>query len=274
MAMRADIVRAGTPQVSIAGGTVITADFSEWVFQTPWSNSLVVPFTMAYLADQGVTKIALITDTGGFGADGLAVLEAEAPKAGITIVESQTFNAGDTDMTAQLTKIKASDAEAVVVWNAGKEAAIVAKNTAQLNIDLPLYGGHGNARTEFIEGAGAAAEGFRFAAGKVLVPEAYGTGTPGYHVATEFIERYTERYGKSPDTFAGHAYDGLYLIVEAMRRLDEGFSAQDLRAEIERTSGYVGIGGTFTFSATDHNGMAASDLVMYEVRDGAWVLAE
>jgi branched-chain amino acid transport system substrate-binding protein len=119
-----------------------------------------------------------------------------------------------------------------------------------------------------------AAEGFRFAAGKVLVPEAYGTGTPGYQVATEFIERYTERYGKSPDTFAGHAYDGLYLIVEAMRRLDEGFSAQDLRAEIERTSGYVGIGGTFTFSATDHNGMAASDLVMYEVRDGAWVLAE
>jgi len=274
MAMRADIARAGIPQVSIAGGTVITKDFSEWVFQTPWSNSLVVPFTLNYLKVKGVTKIALITDTGGFGADGLAVLQEEAPKAGLSVVESQTFNPGDTDMTGQLTKIKASDAQAVVLWNAGKEAAIVAKNMQQLNMGLPLYGGHGNARSEFIEGAGSAAEGFHFAAGKVLIPSSYGEGTEGYSVATDFIDRYTERYGKGPDTFAGHAYDALHLIVEALDRLDEGFAPADLRAEIEATNGFVGIGGVFTFSPTDHNGLSEADLVMYDVKNGEWVLAE
>src|SRR5574340_165574 len=199
MAMRADIVRAQVPQVSIAGGTVIPGNFSEWVFQTPWSNSLVVPFTMDYLKSKGIAKIALTTDTGGFGADGLAVLQAQAPKAGLTVVASETFNPGDTDMTAQLTKIKASDAQAVVLWNAGKEAAIVAKNMQQLNMQVPLYGGHGNARTEFIEGAGTAAEGFRLAAGKVLIPESYGKGTENYTVAKDFIDRYTKRYGKGPD---------------------------------------------------------------------------
>jgi len=274
MAMRADIARAGIPQVSIAGGTVITKDFSEWVFQTPWSNSLVVPFTLDYLKEQGITKIALITDTGGFGADGLAVLQEEAPKAGLTVVESQTFNPGDTDMTGQLTKIKASDAQAVVLWNAGKEAAIVAKNMQQLNMGLPLYGGHGNARSEFIEGASSAAEGFHFAAGKVLIPSSYGEGTESYSVATDFIDRYTTRYGKGPDTFAGHAYDALHLIVEALGRLDEGFAPADLRAEIEATSGFVGIGGVFTFSPTDHNGLSEGDLVMYEVKNAKWVLAE
>jgi len=274
MAMRADIVRAGIPQVSIAGGTVITKDFSEWVFQTPWSNSLVVPFTLNYLKGTGITKIALITDTGGFGADGLAVLQEVAPTAGLTVVESQTFNPGDTDMTGQLTKIKASDAQAVVLWNAGKEAAIVAKNMQQLNMGLPLYGGHGNARSEFIEGAGSAAEGFRFAAGKILIPSSYGEGTESYAVATDFIDRYTERYAKGPDTFAGHAYDALHLILQALDRLDEGFTPDDLRAEIEATSGFVGIGGVFTFSPTDHNGLSAGDLVMYEVKNGKWVLAE
>jgi len=274
MAMRADVVRAGVPQVSIAGGTVITSDFSEWVFQTPWSNSLVVPFTLEHLKAQGITKIAALTDTGGFGADGLAVLTAEAEKAGIEIVRSETFNPGDTDMSGQLTGVKASEAQTVVMWNAGKEAAIVAKNMQQLNIDLPLYGSHGNARAEFIEGAADAAEGFRFAAGKVLIPAAYGEGTPGYTVATDFIDRYTAEYGVAPDTFAGHAYDGLYLIVEALDRLDGDVTPEALREAIEATDGFVGIGGTFTFSATDHNGMSASDLVMYEVKDGAWVLFE
>jgi branched-chain amino acid transport system substrate-binding protein len=272
MGMRTEIDRAGIPQVSIAGGTVITSDFDPLVFQTPWSNSLVVPFTMEYLKKQGITKIAIVTDTGGFGADGQAVLKAQAPKFGITIVSEQTFNPGDTDMTSQLTTLKGTDAQAVVMWNAGKEAAIVAKNMQQLGMKIPLFGCHGIARKEFIDGAGGAAEGVRFAAGKVLVPASYGEGTPGFDVATDFISRYTAAYGKAPDTFAGHAYDAINLIAEAIGRLDEGFTSEDLRAEIEKTSGFVGIGGTFTFSATDHNGMNASDLVMYRVENGTWIV--
>lgn len=272
MGMRGDIDRAGVPQVSVAGGTVITAQFDPLVFQTPWSNSLVVPFTLGRLRDAGITRIALVYDTGGFGTDGAAVVKANAADYGITVIAEQTFNPGDTDMTAQLTKIKGSDPQAVVLWNAGKEAAIVAKNMQQLGMTFPLYGSHGNARAEFADGAGDASEGFRFAAGKILVPETYGTDTESYQVATEFIERYTERYGKTPDTFAGHAYDALYLIVEAMRRLPEGFTREDLRDEIERTKGFVGIGGIFTFSAEDHNGLSEDDLVMYRVEDGGWVL--
>ncbi len=272
MGMRGDIDRAGIPQVSVAGGTVITSQFDALVFQTPWSNSLVVPFTLNRLQDEGITKIALLYDTGGFGTDGAAVVTDHVAEYGIMVVAEDTFNPGDTDMTAQLTKIKGSDAEAIVLWNAGKEAAIVAKNMQQLGMTQRLYGSHGNARKEFIDGAGDAAEGFRFAAGKILSPESYGTDTESYQVATEFIERYTERYGKAPDTFAGHAYDALHLIVEAMQRLPEGFDSIDLRDEIERTDGFVGIGGVFSFSATDHNGMSDDDLVMYRVENGGWVV--
>ena len=122
-----------------------------------------------------------------------------APDVGVTIVSDQTFNPGDTDMTAQLTKIKNSDAEAIVMWTAGPEAAIIAKNVKDLGIDLPLFGSHGIARREFIDGAGDAAEGVRFAAGKVLIPEAYGEGTEAFTVATDFIDRYTAAYGERPE---------------------------------------------------------------------------
>lgn len=272
MAMRGDVDRAGIPQVSMAGATVITSQFDPLVFQTPWSNTIVVPFTLKALKESGVNRIGVLTDTGGFGKDGLAVLEAEAPKAGLEIVETQTFNPGDTDMSTQLTKLKGSKAEAIVLWNAGKEAAIVAKNARDLGIELPLWGSHGMARQEFIEGAGAAAEGVHIAAGKILVPESYGTDTDAYGVATDFVTRFTQATGEPPSTFAGHAYDAFHLLVEAARRIEGEITPAALRDELERTEGFVGIGGTFTMSPTDHNGLTQEDLTLYVVKGGEWTL--
>ena len=258
----------------MAGGTVVTNPVDALVFATPWSNTIVVPFTLDYLKTQGITKIGLISDSGGFGKDGAAVMATEAPKAGVTIVANQTFNPGDTDMTAQLTKIKNSDAEAIVMWTAGSEAAIIAKNAKSLGIDLPIYGSHGIARQEFIDGAGDAAENVRFAAGKILIPEAYGEGTEEFSVATDFVDRYEAAYGEAPSTFAGHAYDALYLIVEAARRLNGDITPAALRDEIEKTAGFVGIGGTFDMTAENHNGLGKEDLTMYVITDGTWQQAK
>jgi branched-chain amino acid transport system substrate-binding protein len=274
MAVRGDVERGAIPQVSMAGGTVITNPVHELVFATPWPNTIVVPFTLEHLTARGITKIGLISDSGGFGKDGQAVLAAAAPDAGIDIVADVTFNPGDTDMTAQLTKIKNSGAEAVVMWTAGAEAAIIAKNAMDLGIELPIYGSHGIARKEFIEGAGEAAEGVQFAAGKVLVPEAYGEGTEAYEVATDFISQYEETWGEAPSTFAGHAYDAFWIIAEAAKRVDDDLTPAALRDAIEATDGFVGIGGTFSYSPTDHNGMTAEDLTMYEIAGGTWTLVE
>ena len=275
MAVRQEVERAGVPQVALAGGSVITAEFSEWVFQTPWPNRIVVPFTLGYLRDAGVQKLGLIIDSGAYGKDGYDVITANVDEFGIEIVAEEQFNRGDTDMTSQITKIRAANPDALLMWAAGAEAATVLKNNASLGGDdpLPVYGGPGNGRVELLEGAGDAAEGFIFSAGKILIPEAYGVGTEGYEVTTSFIDRFTERWGLGPDIFAGHAYDGIHIIVEAMKRLPADFTSADLRDEIEGTSGFVGAGGTFTFSPTDHNGMSEDDLTMYRVEDGAWVLA-
>jgi branched-chain amino acid transport system substrate-binding protein len=274
MAVRGDVQRAGIPQVSMAGGTVITNPVDKLVFATPWSNTIVVPFTLDYLKSQGITKIGLITDSGGFGKDGQAVFKADAPKAGIEIVADETFNPGDTDMTAQLTKIKNSDAQAIVMWTAGAEAAIIAKNAKDLGIDLPIYGSHGIARQEFIEGAGAAAEGIKLAAGKVLDPSLYEAGSEAAKVADQFISDYQAAYGEKPGMFPGYAYDALYLVVEAAKRVQGDLTPEALRDEIEKTTGWVGIDGTYNMTAGDHNGLSAEDLQMYEVSGGQFVPAK
>lgn len=274
MAMRSEIQRAGVPQVSMAGGSVITAEFDPLVFQTPWPNRIVVPFVLKAMARKGLKRIAVISDSGGYGKDGHDIILKEASASGVSVVADETFNPGDTDVSSQLTKIRAADPDAVLMWNAGKEAALVAKGMEQLGMTQPLFGGPGNGRKEFIEGAGAAAEGFRFAAGKILVPSAYGTDSEAYRVATEFIDSYTAKWGKAPDIFAGHAYDAFLIVVDALRRVEGDVTPDKLRAAIEQTKGLVGVGGTFTYSPTDHNGLTESELVLYRIENGAWVLDE
>ena len=185
-----------------------------------------MPLTLEYLKDEGYTKVGLITEDTSFGKDGRELVNATAAEYGLTIVSDQVFKPTDTDMTGQLTVIKGADAEVVLMWASVAAASIVPKNMQQLNMDLPLVCAHGVAKQEFIDGAGDAGEGVIAFAGKVLAPETYGDGSEEYEVATGFVERYTEEYGVKPDHFAGHAYDGLYIVVEAMRRLERASRPQ------------------------------------------------
>jgi branched-chain amino acid transport system substrate-binding protein len=282
MGMRADIDRAGIAQVSMAGGNAVTASFDKLVFQTPWPNRLVVPFTLAYMKKQGITKIGLLSDSGGYGKDGRQVVLDEIAAYGVTVVADETFNAGDTDMTTQLTKIKAKAPQAIWMWAAGKEGAVIVKNARALgpvwgiagNAEAQIFGTPGNGRKEFVEGAGAAGEGFTFAAGRILAPDSYGKDTEAHKVATDFIDRYTKKYSKAPDIFAGHAYDAITIVLDGLKRAGADADGAKLRDAIEATDGLVGVGGTFTYSATDHNGLTDKDLVIYTVENGAWKVVE
>jgi branched-chain amino acid transport system substrate-binding protein len=273
MAMRSDVERAGIPNVSMAGGSAITEKLSPMVFQVPWPNRLVVPFVLAAVKKAGITKVGVLADTGGYGKDGLGVIKTEAPKAGLAIAGEQTFNLGDTDMTPQLTKLKNSGAQAILLWTAGKEGATILKNRDQLKMTIPFFGGSGQGRKEFVSGAGAAAEGFTFGTGKELVPEAWGSA-PNAQVEADFVQRYKAAYGTDIDVFAGHAYDAINVVAAAAKTVTGELTPQALRDAIEKTTGLVAVGGTYTFSPTDHNGLTEKDLQMYVVKGGRFTIAE
>ncbi len=92
-------------------------------------------------------------------------------KYGIEIVQAESFGAKDTDMTAQLTKIRSAQPQAIICWGTNPGPAVIAKNIQQMNIKIPLYQSHGVASPKFLELAGDAAEGIFLPTGKILVAQ-------------------------------------------------------------------------------------------------------
>jgi branched-chain amino acid transport system substrate-binding protein len=270
MAIRQLVETAGIPQISMAGGNVITGQFSPNVYQTPWPNRLLIPTLFEYLKAEGLTKVALVTDSGGYGKDGHAIAEEAAAASGVDLVVDLTFDPGDTDMSGQVAQIKASKAQAVVLWSAGKEAVTIVNQAKNAGIELPWFGGSGQARTEFVEGAAEATEGYIIITGKSYVKESWEEGSEQRKVMDEFYAEANEVLGENPDIFAGHGYDAIRLFVNAAQKADAIDGASLIKALDEQTSNFIDYGGAVNFSATDHNGLAADDISFFTLKNGAW----
>ena len=161
--------KSGTPFISLAGAVVIIEPVKKFVFKTPHTDRMAAEKVFEDMKKRGITKVALLSETSGFGASGKKETEAVAAKYGITLVANETYGPKDTDMSPQLTKIKGTPGvQAVFVFGLGQGPAIATKNYKQLGITLPLYHAHGVASDQFIKLAGPAAEGVRKPAAPLL----------------------------------------------------------------------------------------------------------
>lgn len=264
--------KAEIPQMAMAAGIPITSPINEWVFRTPPSNAVAVAKVLEYLTNVlKVKKIAILHDSNAFGTSGANEINSKGPGKGLTVVMTEKYNTADADLTAQLTKIKDTDAEALVVWGTNPGPAVAAKNMKQLGMTIPYVGSHGIANKKFIELAGDAANGVVFPAGKILIPESI-ENSAQKKVTDTLIEEYSAKYGKNPDTFAGHAWDGLYMVVKALKKA--GADKAKLRDEIEKIENFAGIGGIFTYSPTNHDGLTTKDMIMIRIENGEWTQVE
>lgn len=269
-----------TPLVSMAAGIGIITPIEEryWIFKTPQTEKEAVTEIYEYMKDKGLKDIAIITDTSGFGAGGRTYLLSENTKYGINILDDQTFSSGDTSMQSQLTHIKGTDAEAVVVWATDKESAMVASDLQALQMTIPLFASHGIANMAFINNAGDAANGVIFPAGKLLIADQVPASDPQQKVLVAYKQDYESKYGAGTiSTFGGHCYDAFGMITIALANIDGGLDLTEARAqlrdEIEKIENFVGTGGVFTMSTEDHLGMLPGSLAMFMIVDGTWTLA-
>jgi branched-chain amino acid transport system substrate-binding protein len=248
----------------------------DWVFKSPQRSSVAVKRLYMYLQQKGLTRIALLTASDGFGKDGVRWLTQLAPDYGITIVSREAFGPKDTDMTAQLTNAKNKAPQAIVVWTIGPAGAIVSKNRAQLGIDLPLFQCHGLPDPKYIELAGKASEGDRMPATKLMVVDALPDSDPQKAVIREFIRLYTDVYHYDKqfpiNTHSGYAWDAIMIVADAMKKA--GTDPETLRTAIENTAGYVGVSGVYNLTPEDHNGLDVDSMVVVQVKDGTFVMAQ
>ena len=265
---------AGIPFISLAGAVVIVEPVRKWVFKTPHTDRMACEKIFADMRARGATRVAMLSGAGGFDRSMRAECLKVAGKHGVEIVADETYGAGDSVMTAQLAKIKATPGvQAVLNAGFGQGPAIVTKNYRQLAIGAPLYQSHGVASKQFVKLAGEAAEGVRLPAAALLVADTLPAGDPQKKVVTAYKQEYEGRFKQEVSTFGGHAYDGLMIVLEAMRRAGSTDKAK-VRDAIESTRGYVGTGGVVNMSAQDHMGLDLSAFRMLEVRGSDWTLVE
>lgn len=272
MAVIPIVEEAEIPLISCAAAEAIVVPVKRWVFKTPQKDSDAAIRIYEYMKEQGISKIAIITGTTGFGDQGRQQLKKFASEFDITIIVDETYGPEDTDMTAQLTKVKASEAEALVNWSIVAGQVIVAKNMRQLGMEIPLFQSHGFGNVKYAQIAGEAGEGIIFPCGRLLAVDSLAEDHPQKEVLTRYKKEYEAKYNEDVSTFGGHAWDALYLVIEALEEV--GPDRGKIRDYIENKKGFVGTGGVFNFSPEDHNGLDKYAFEMLAVKDGKFVVAE
>lgn len=245
-----------------------------WIFKSPQTDSSAVEKIYMYCQTKKIKKVGIITVSAGFGVEGRKQLKRMAPKYGIEIVADELYAPKDTDMTAQLTKIKASGAQAVINWSIGPPQVIVTKNWSDLGMrgKIPLIHSHGFGNKGNIRLAGGAAEGVLAPLDRVIFAERVDPKHPQKAVIMKYKTEYERRYKKDVSTFGGHAYDAIMMAVDALKAV--GPDKKRIRDYIEQKIRYwPGTGGIFNMSPTDHTGLGPDAFDMIEVVNGDWELA-
>ncbi len=264
--------RERVPLISCAAGSKITDPVKRYVFKTAQNDGLAVAKIYEYLQKHKQNKVALLTVSDGFGASGREQLKSLAGKFGMQIVVDDTYGPKDTDMTSQLTKIRGSQAQVLIVWGTNPGPAVIAKNAKQLGLKLPLYMSHGVSSKKFIALAGDAAEGVKLPSGKVIVSDVLPKHDPQKGSLLAYVKDYQKQFKAEGDHFGGHAWDGVMLLKAAIEK--GGATAEGIRAGLEGLKDFHGIGGTFNFSAGDHAGLNKDAFIMVEIKNKDWVIAK
>ena len=272
MAVVPVVQKAQVPLISCAAAAPIVTPVEErkWVFKTPQMDSDAVIRIYEHMKSKGIKKIAIITGTTGFGSSGRDQLKKYAEEMGIEIVADETYAPSDTSMIAQLTKIKNSDAQAIVNWSIVPAQSIVPKNMKQLDMKIQLYQSHGFGNVKYAEAAGDAAEGILFPAGPLLAVESLPEDHPQKKVLMQYKNDYEKHFGDTASTFGGHSFDAFNMVKLAIEK--EGPTRDGIRKGLEEINGYVGTAGIFKLSPSDHVGLDKYAFEMLTVKDGKFVV--
>jgi branched-chain amino acid transport system substrate-binding protein len=244
-----------------------------WVFKTAQTDTSAVEAIYDHMKKKGISKVAIVTVTAGFGDFGRQELKRVAPVYGITIVADERYGPKDSDMSAQLTKIKGTDAQALINWSIGPPQVIVTKNWKQLDMKIPLYQSHGFGSKRNIELAGGAAEGVLCPLGHVMVAEKVKADHPQKAVIMKYKTEYEKRFKTDVSSFGGYAHDALYVVADSLKSV--GADKAKIRDYLEsKVKNWPGVSGIFNLSPHDHTGLGKDAFVMIVVKNNDWTFAD
>ena len=257
--------------LSCAAAEVIVNPVAKYVFKTPQKDSDAILRIFGQMKKMKISRIGFLSSNTGFGQAGKVQIEKLAPQHGITILANEVYDKAASDLTAEVTKLKAGNVEAILNWSIEPAQSIVIKNARQIGIEVPIFQSHGFGNIKYVEAAGAAAEGVIFPAGRLLIADVLPKDHPQKELLVKYTKDYESRYKEEASTFGGHAYDAFIILVKAIEKAGS-VDKDAVRTAIEQLKGVVGTGGVFNFSAADHNGLDADAFEMLTVTKGKFAI--
>jgi branched-chain amino acid transport system substrate-binding protein len=265
--------REQVPNISLGAGHEITVPLKKWIFRIPLTDYRLSPRMLDFTVETlGARKIALIHSSDASGMMGAQGIIDNVNKYGASIIITEKFDPKDTTMIPQLTKIKASHPDAIILYTSATPASVVAKNWQQLGMEVPVVGSHGVPTADFVKLVGKIVEGGRW----ILFgsKDQYGDQIPPddpwrKNIYDPFKKALLEKYGRSeyyPPNGTGH--EAMRIVIEALKIAGTDDRAA-LRDALEKVK-YHGMIGDYAYSPTDHDGISGEAYGPIIVKDGKW----
>jgi branched-chain amino acid transport system substrate-binding protein len=220
-----------------------------WVFRACFLDPFQGPVVANFATDEfGFTKAAVLYDVASDYPKGLAENFRDgwvALHGDGSVVAFESFTTGDTDFSAQLTKIKGSGAEFLFTPQYYNEVPLIVKQARELGLDFAIVGSDSWGDPKTLELCGADCEGLFFSTHYAA------EGATG--ATKEFIDRYTEAYGEVPGDVAALTWDAMGIVMQAIKNTGglSGDLAKDREAvkdELGKIKDFDGITGKMTFT--------------------------
>ncbi|MBT3260107.1 MAG: ABC transporter substrate-binding protein, partial [Deltaproteobacteria bacterium] len=255
MAVVPIVNKAEVPMISCAASIKIAAPVEKrkWVFKVVPGDDLAVALMYDQMKKQGIKKVALMSVSTGYGMSGRDQLNKLAPEYGMEIVADETYGPKESDLTAQLTKVRGTGAEAIINWSIGPPQIVVTRNWKQLGIPIPLYQSYGFGSKRNIKLAGGAAEGVICPVSRIVLAESLPEKDPHSPVVKRYKSLYEKEFKKEVSVFGGHAWDAMFQLAGALQAA--GSDRAKIRDYLETLQGFVGNNSIFNRSSKDHVGL-------------------
>ena len=245
---------SSAPQVTDAGA---------YVFRTCPSDAFQAVVVSDWIKSRGIKRVGLLYVNNSWGVGLRDAFKRAFESAGGVVTDVESSNETDPDFRTQLSKLKASNAEALYLPTYSKQAGRILVQMKDLGIKLPVFGADTWGAPEMIGTAGRAAEGAFYVA-----PENF-TG-PEYQA---FAAAYRKRHGKEPDFNASSSYDAAHVAALAVKRAVESGGPVSGEALANALIG-IEFRGATGVTRFDANGDVAKPFGKFVFRDGKAVSTE
>lgn len=251
------------PEANASGvpimGTSTTAQgitqIGKFVFRNSLPESQAIPASVGKAVKKyNIKKVALLYGNDDvFTKSGFDTMKEVAEKLKLKIVTIETFQKGQADYKAQLTKIASLKPDAVFCSALYNEGGVILAQARKMGLKVPFVGGNGFNSPKVIEIAQDAAEG--------LIVATPWFGEKNDPKVRAFVAKYEKAYGKKPDQFAAQAYDAFHIMANALKAAGSADRSK-LRDALAATKNFQGVLGEFSFDAERDVVMAPNVLIV------------